>query len=301
MRQPRIKLEGQPAWYHCYNRTAGTRNDRPFGSVEKEQFVRILHRVCVLYTVDVIAYQVMSNHYHLVVRTPAEQPDPEEVCRRYRDFHDGKRTLKPGSKACRQWQARCRDISWFMRHLQQLFTCWFNRTRNVRRRGALWAGRFKHTLLESGLAVWRCWAYIENNPVRAGMVRRVADYRFCSHGMWCQSGRHPFADSVTQHALPMLAHLFNFKNLAELKAQMDTLLLEKSGAGAEASGFTTDVGHRVRHWTDGLVIGSRIFLSEVMASYKPSATLARHRIARANETAAGDLCAWRRVRESVAG
>ncbi|MCP5487884.1 MAG: hypothetical protein H7A43_04470 [Verrucomicrobia bacterium] len=60
------------------------------------------------------------------------------------------------------------------------------------------------------------------------MVRRVADYRFCSHGMWCQSGRHPFADSVTQHALPMLAHLFSFKNLAELKAQMDMVLLEKS-------------------------------------------------------------------------
>ncbi|MCP5488514.1 MAG: hypothetical protein H7A43_07675 [Verrucomicrobia bacterium] len=255
MRQPRIKLEGQPAWYHCYNRTAGTRNDRPFGSVEKEQFVRILHRVCVLYTVDVIAYQVMSNHYHLVVRTPAEQPDLEEVCRRYNDFHGGKRTLKPGSKACRQWQARCRDISWFMRHLQQLFTCWFNRTRKVRRRGALWAGRFKHTLLESGLAVWRCWAYIENNPVRAGMVRRVADYRFCSHGMWCQSGRHPSLTASLNTPCPCSPTCSTSRTSPNSRRRWIRCCW-KIRCWVGTSGFTTDVGRRVRHWTDGLVIGS---------------------------------------------
>ncbi|MCP5488513.1 MAG: hypothetical protein H7A43_07670 [Verrucomicrobia bacterium] len=134
-------------------------------------------------------------------------------------------------------------------------------------------------------------------------MRRRCPEKLDEH-RWLSDSHDGFAqDSVfrpTNYLSPFFP-LFNFKNLAELKAQMDTVLLEKSGAGSEPSGFTTDVGRRVRHWTDGLVIGSRIFLSEVMASYKPTATLARHRIARANETADGDLCAWRRVRESVAG
>ena len=301
MRQPRIKLENQPAWYQCYNRVAGTSHDRPFGDVEKEQFVRILHRVCELYTVEVVAYQVMSNHYHLLVHAAADVPDAEETCRRYKAFYHGKRTLKPGSKRCRQWQARCRDISWFMRHLQQLFTCWFNRTRPIRRRGALWAGRFKHTLLESGPAVWRCWAYIENNPVRAGMTKHVADYRFCSHGMWHQSGRHPFAENVVQRALPVFAHLFGFRNLADIKAHMNEALKEEAGPQADDTGFTIQVGRRVRHWTDGLVIGSRLFLCEVMANHRSQTVIARHRMAKANDTTHGDLYAWRRVRDSVAG
>jgi REP element-mobilizing transposase RayT len=300
MRQPRIKLDDQPAWYHCYNRVAGTSRDRPFGEVEKEQFVRILQRVCELYTVEVMSYQVMSNHYHLLVHAPEETPDAEEVCKRYERFHHGRRTLKPGSKACRQWQARCRDISWFMRHLQQLFTCWFNRTRKVRRRGALWAGRFKHTVLESGLAVWRCWAYIENNPVRAGITRCIAEYRFCSHGIWCQSGRHPFADNVIRRALPMLSHLFGFTNITELKTHMDAILADEGGTVTESSGFTTQVGRRVRHWTDGLIIGSRVFLCDVMARHRPQQAVKRHRLATTSENIHSELCAWRRVRDSVA-
>jgi hypothetical protein len=42
-----------------------------------------------------------------------------------------------------------------MRHLQHLFTAWYNRTRPLRRRGSLWADRFKHTILywTSGLVI----------------------------------------------------------------------------------------------------------------------------------------------------
>ena len=75
-----------------------------------------------LYTVRVVAYQVMSNHIHLLLQAPAEPPSEEETIRRYEDFHHGKRqlTLRPGSRSCREWQARLRDVSWCMRHLQHL-------------------------------------------------------------------------------------------------------------------------------------------------------------------------------------
>ena len=85
----------------------------------------------------------MSNHFHILLHAPAQAPSPEEMCRRYRAFHRGQRTLEPDSPACRAWQARSRDVSWFMRHLQQLFTIWYNRTRPLRRRGSLWAAHFK--------------------------------------------------------------------------------------------------------------------------------------------------------------
>ena len=74
MRLPRLKPDYQDSWHHCYNRTAGTREDRPFDDADKEAFVRILHQVSMLYTVRVAAYQVMSNHFHLILHTPEALP-----------------------------------------------------------------------------------------------------------------------------------------------------------------------------------------------------------------------------------
>ena len=294
MRRSRVRIDDQPTWYHCYNRIAGTSAELPFGPVEKEKFVSLLHRVSRLYTVRIVAYQVMSNHFHLLVHAPSEQPTAEETCRRYEAFHNGKRTLSPNSAACRQWQARCRDVSWLMRHLQHLFTAWYNRTRPLRRRGSLWADRFKHTILESGQAVWSCWSYIENNPVRAGIVENAADYRFGSHGAWHQSGRHPFEKNMTACMLPMLQDLFGLSSLCEVRNRMDHALADKAEREAEVVGFTLSVRRRVRYWTSGLVIGSETFLREVMARNQPKAT-DQHRVAKAIESSSVPLCSWRRL------
>jgi len=295
MRTARLKTDYQPTWYHCYNRIAGTRLDLPFGDAEKEQFVRILRRVSQLYTVEVVAYQVMSNHFHLLVYAPDQMPDPEEVCRRYNVFHKYKCILTPDSETCRVWQHRCRDISWFMRHLQQLFTGWYNRTRPIRRRGSLWADRFKHTLLEGGTSVWSCWTYIENNPVRAGMVGDAADYRFCSHGFWHQRGRHPFGRNVAKTALPMLQALFGWKTVADIRKHMDQALAWKKEEDEAREGFALTVHRRVRFWTDGLVIGSKLYLQEVMARQKSADEVKRHRPAR-SKGSPEPMYAWRRLR-----
>ncbi|MDZ4197890.1 MAG: transposase [Kiritimatiellia bacterium] len=291
MRQARVRVDDQPMWYHCYNRIAGTRLDLPFEDIEKEQFVRLLHRVSRLYTVRVVAYQVMSNHFHLLCHAPSEEPCPEEICRRYKAFHYGKRTLTPGSPACRAWQARSRDVSWFMRHLQQLFTVWYNRSRPVSRRGSLWADRFKHTLLESGSAVWNCWTYIESNSVRAGMVPEAAAYRFCSYGAWRQSGRHPFSGHLRAVALPMLQEALGIRDLVELREAMEQAL--PVGPQPEASARDM-LDRRVGYWTQGMVIGSKLFLVSVMRRYRSFQAVERHRAARM-ASAGGALYAWRRL------
>ncbi len=74
MRHPRLKPDCHDTWHHCYNRAVGFQSDRPFSTADKEQFVRILHRVAQFYTVHIVGYQFMSNHFHLVALAPAAQP-----------------------------------------------------------------------------------------------------------------------------------------------------------------------------------------------------------------------------------
>jgi len=229
----------------------------------------------------------MSNHYHLLVHAPSRQFSVEEICRRYRAFHNGKKELEPNSPACQRWQERARDISWFMRHLQQLFTMWFNRSRPIRRRGSLWADRFKHTILEGGQAVWTCLIYIENNPVRAAMVNQAGNYRFSSYGVWRQTGRHPFAEHIQQKILPLVG-------LADLN-DLQSMLAAELGHETQAV-IPLAISQRVRYWVDGLVIGSEIFVRTVMIAHHPHAATRR-----IDQTAISDppLACWRRLRSTI--
>ena len=71
------------------------------------------------------------------------------------------------------------DISIFIKELKGRFAQWYNRRH--RRYGALWAERFKSVLLEGGRAVATVAAYIDLNPVRAGLCRDPKDYRYCGY------------------------------------------------------------------------------------------------------------------------
>ena len=75
---------------------------------------------------------------------------------------------------------RMHDLSEFMKTLMQRFTQWFNRTHQ--RTGNLWEDAFKSVIVEDGVAAKTMAAYIDLNPVRAGMVKDPADYRWSSYG-----------------------------------------------------------------------------------------------------------------------
>ena len=129
------------------------------------------------------------------------------------------------------------------------------------------------------------------------MVEDAADYRSCSHGVWHQSGRHPFAENLAECMMPMLKDLFGLSTLSEVRERMDQSLAEMAEKEAETSGFTLTVRRRVRYWTSGLVIGSETFLRDVMARH-PSNTNRRHRVAKTTNDATAPLCAWRRIAET---
>ena len=247
MRYPRLKPVDTESVMHVYNRVVGSAGEFQFQDAEKEQFLRRLNKVADFYVIDVLAYQCMGNHFHLLLHVPAEPPSNAEAAQRYARYYGGKRSIDPESEKCTRLALKLRDVSAFMADLEQPFTRWFNRTRPVRRRGHLWAERLKSTLLENGLAVWDCWPrdaappaqqtwlspvcarhagtsrgwkYIEMNPVRARMVPTPADYRFCSFGRWAATGRHPFADAIGRVLLPVFRGLLHVESLADIRIEL---------------------------------------------------------------------------------
>jgi REP element-mobilizing transposase RayT len=216
MRQARIKPSEVDTFMHLYNRIGGHVGEFPFGPAEKECFVCIMRKLLRLYTVEVVAYQVMGNHFHLLTFIPGKGLPEAEAVARFNAFYDGKKTVRVGTERAAALPGQLRDVSRFMKDLQQQFTRWFNRTRPVRRRGHLWQERFKNTILEGGLSVWHCWKYLELNPVRAGIVRNPADYRFCTLAEWSAAGRHPWEEPVVSHVLPTLPEGLGAKDMDSL-------------------------------------------------------------------------------------
>ena len=73
-----------------------------------------------------------------------------------------------------------------MKEIKQAFSWYYNQRHN--RRGTLWGERFKSVMVENGETLINCLAYIDLNPVRAAIVERPEDYRWCSLGYHIQTG-----------------------------------------------------------------------------------------------------------------
>ena len=192
-------LKGKPALYHCVSRVV----DRRFvlGDEEREQFVaymRVYERFCGL---RVLAFCVMSNHFHILLEVPAvpegrgaDWSDDQLLdhlsglyskqqmgALRWELEHYRKQKNMEAAEAFRErYFRRMWDLSLFMKTLKQRFTSWFNRRHE--RRGTLWEERFKSVLVEDGHAARTMAAYIDLNPVRADLVDDPMDYRWCAYG-----------------------------------------------------------------------------------------------------------------------
>jgi REP element-mobilizing transposase RayT len=138
-----------------------------------------------VFAIDVCAYAVMSNHSHLVLfidELSAESWSTEEVLQRWHKIFKGTfltqqfcrgesiaeyllPTLK-NTVAC--YRSRLMDISWFMRVLNERIARQANQEDNCT--GRFWEGRFKSQALLDESAILACMAYVDLNPVRAGMA-----------------------------------------------------------------------------------------------------------------------------------
>jgi len=200
----------KPSIYHLISRVVDRR--MAFGHGEKARF-RALMRMTEDFTgCRVLSYCLMSNHFHILLEVPPRpsEPIPDiELFRRLAIFYptwkvDEQRRLlsqarESGNIAETQrlldsHTYRMHDLSEFMKILLQRFTTWFNR-RN-QRSGRLWEQRFKSVLVESGFAAQTVAAYIDLNPVRAGLCEDPIDYRWSSYAEAAANGRKARAGLV---------------------------------------------------------------------------------------------------------
>ena len=86
-----------------------------------------------------------------------------------------------------RYTKRMHNLSLFMKGLLQRFTRWFNKENGLR--GTLWEERFHSVIVEGGLACRTMAAYIDLNPVRAGICEMPEDYRWSSYGEAIGGGR----------------------------------------------------------------------------------------------------------------
>ena len=181
--------------YHCMTRTVN--GELLFKDREKEMLRKMMWQVADFCGVEVLTYCMMSNHFHVLLRVPAtHEVSDAELMRRYSVLYPNPTrhqaaavsvltsTLASdsaeGDEIRRKLLARMGDVSEFMKTLKQRFSVWFNRSHH--RFGTLWAERFKSVLVEGvGNPLQTMAAYIDLNPVRAGIVDDPKDYRFCGY------------------------------------------------------------------------------------------------------------------------
>ncbi|MCX6873961.1 MAG: transposase [Verrucomicrobia bacterium] len=186
----------KPVIYHCLSRVVDRRF--AFGKDEKEKLRTYLRMYENFSGCRVLAYCFMCNHIHLLLEVPplpvGGMTDSEllqrlrclyseavvgEVAKRLKDYREA------GSEGMAKelhtrFTYRMHSLSEFMKGFMQRFTQWFNRKHS--RSGGLWEDAFKSVLVEDGVASRTLAAYIDLNPVRAGMVEDPADYRWSSYG-----------------------------------------------------------------------------------------------------------------------
>lgn len=293
MRLARIKGGGsEGAVYHCVSRTVG--GQMLLDDLCKARLADLLMPLARFCGLEVITYCMMGNHFHLLVRVPkAVALSDEELFLRAEGFYgaqgflvvlardammgDGKGQM-PGH--IRQTLlGRMGDVSVFMKEFKQRFSRWYNR--RTERFGTLWAERFKSVLVEdSPRALRTVAAYIDLNPVRAGLVGDPKDYRFCGYS----------AALVGQRDLQRgIMRVFSMPNWGQAAARYRESMFVQAGVGGHSSKRELDretirsvllkggklseaeiLRLRVRHLTDGVALGSRKFVDAVFFRYRAS-------------------------------
>jgi putative transposase len=319
---PWADSEERPALYHICARVVDRRF--AFGVEDKEQFRTYMRMMENFSGCRVLAYCIMCNHFHILLEVPPKSKVPlsdAELLKRLsglypkafvaevaKELADAREVVKQGHtpdgeayvhRIHERFTYRMENLSEFMKTLLQRFTRWHNRQH--KRRGNLWEETFKSVIVEDGLAARTIAAYIDLNPVRAGMVADPAEYRWSSYGEAMgatgKSGRKAKAGLVrailAEKGVPADAKYWSgkvskhyrmilleegqeqLKEVINAEGEPDTVVVKKGMKrekvaqeiseleGSRDVALGKILRWRVRYFTDGAVIGSRAFVDRV--------------------------------------
>ena len=287
----RLKVIGEDAYYHLISRTVG--GEFYIGDIEKEKLLKIIKTFSRLYFVKVIGFCIMDNHFHLIVKseTNDKYSDVEIVRRVRRYYRDNKKILTSFDISC--YRKKLEDISDYMKSIKVSFTRWYNRINE--RKGYLWGDRFKSVLIESGESLLNTLAYVDLNPIRAGVVSVPEDYRWSSIGY--RFGNRDREGFLTFEGVFESDDKNAFNYYRELVYKAGGI--EKENAGnidievikkEIARDFNIPKNElylkKVRYFSDGLVIGSKSFIREAYSTF--SGEIIKKKERKAHKTGLGD-------------
>jgi REP element-mobilizing transposase RayT len=164
-------------------------------SHRKQWVIDRLQELSYVYSIDTCAYAVMSNHYHLVLFIDIARAlgwSDEEVARRWKKlfcipplvqrYLSAESISRAERDAARDiiatWRARLMDISWFMKSMNEHLARRANLEDGVT--GRFWEGRFKSQALLDEPGLLTAMAYVDLNPIRAGIAATPESSEFTS-------------------------------------------------------------------------------------------------------------------------
>ena len=289
--------------YHLINRVCDRRFI--FGDAEKHKLLELVRRYERFCGLRVLTFCLMSNHFHLLVEVPprpvdAESMPDEDLVARVQHCQ-GKQAafeLAEALKYClkkgdslgyerlrRKWLSRMWNLAAFVQSVKQRFSVWYNRSN--KRRGTLWEERFKSVIAMGPEAVASMAAYIDLNPVRAGIVVDPKDYSWSGYGRavsgdkmakaglrraFCEmNGAMLLTEAEKKRPLEWYRSWIYMRGVergvnADGKPLKRGVKPEEAEAVVKAGGKMPAIDvlrQRVRYFTDGLAVGSKELLEEV--------------------------------------
>jgi hypothetical protein len=240
------------------------------GDREKDYLLGLMKRLSDFYFAEVLGFSILGNHFHLLVRMhPERSYSDAEVRERYDRRYGEEKAAGFGDDQMREVALKMADLSEYVKEIKQEFTRYYNKLH--RKRGYFWSGRFKSVIVEKGETLINCLAYIDLNPVRAGLVNRPEDYRWCSLGYHVQTrnkGRFLSMDFGLREfgVRSGKARLRNFRRFVYEKGALEGF--ERERKREFEVGKVDRFLMRTRYFTDSGIIGSKVYVSGLYLAFK---------------------------------
>lgn len=273
----RLVVKGEEAVYHVMSRTA--LDGFVFGDLEKEELFKIIKRLSSVYFTEVLGFCLMGNHFHLLIKMKTEAVySDEEIKKRYQVYYKKEKKAELQEGQIPFYRNKWESLSEYMREIKQDFSRYYNKKHQ--RKGFFWSERFKSLLVEKGDTLINCLAYIDLNPVRAGIVNRPEDYRWSSIGYHVQSknkdnflsldfGLRELIGMKVKKRFEFYREFLYERGAIENKGAVINEKILKKERSKEFKVSNFDRFHyRTRYFTDSAILGSKEFVSRNYENFK---------------------------------